>query len=167
MGFLKNVGTALDFFDVLKFGMGDGLDTDSPLGSMGIGGLGTIGGSFALVFSVAGLLVKRMKEEDDIVMEEIVQQELAQAKLSGLAGVEKFVSDWGHNEKYKFELDDFPEKTVNKILNGSIETFEDVRLQASKDQELSTKYVKMLYRKIYNYNKEISNVVIETIFIDE
>ncbi|PZW39261.1 hypothetical protein LX95_02403 [Mesonia algae] len=165
LGFLKNVGTTLGFFDVLKFGMEDSLDTDSPLGSMGIGGLGNIGGSFALVFSVAGLLMKEMKEEDDIVMEEIVQQELAQAKLSGLEGVRKFVSDWGHNKEYKYDLLPLQEDTVNELLSGKFENLAGV-LDYDSAVENFKSPIFVLRRRQMNNNKELPIDIIDTIICD-
>ncbi len=167
LGFLKNIGTGLDFFDVIKFGMEDELDTYSPMGAMGIGGLGTIGGSFALVFTVAGILVKQLKDEQDAWLEESVQQELAQAKLRGLEGVREFINNWGHNEKFAFKLEKFSKTVVNKILNGSCESLSEARENSNDTSDSSADYVTLFYRISYNNEKEDYIEVLETIFKDD
>ncbi|GHC60476.1 hypothetical protein [Ulvibacter litoralis] len=167
LGFLKNFDTGLDFFDLLKFGMEDELDTNSPLGSLGMGGLGTLGSTFALVNSVAGLLVKQMKQEDDIFMEEVVQQELQVAKTKGIEGIRKFVSDWGHNEEYAFRLEKFSTGVTNEILKGTYITLREARQASHNQTKNDTKFINILYRISYSQSKEKYIEVLETIFYDE
>lgn len=162
LGFLKNFDTGLDFFDLITFGMEDELDTNSPLGSLGIGGLGALGGAFALVNSVAGLLVKQMKQEDDIFMEEVVQQELQVAKTKGLEGIRKFVSDWGHNKAYKYILLPLFEETVNELLKGRFLNMSDT-IKFNHETDSIKPPLFILYRVQMNNSKEQAVEVIDTI----
>lgn len=162
LGFLKNIDTALDFFDLLKFGMKEELNTASPLGSMGLGAIGAIGGAFALVNSVAGLLVKQMKEEDSIYMEEVVQKELRMAKETGLEGIRRFVHQWGHNEEYKYILLPLFEETVNELLNGKFLNISDT-IKFNHETDSTKPPLFLLYRVQMNFNKERIIEVVDTI----
>lgn len=157
LGFLKSLGSAFDIFDLVKFTMND-LDTSEPL-SLNLGPLTPL-------FDLLGVLVQQQKAETDMWLEEIVQQEVNDAKLRGLEVTRKTINSWNHNEEYNWRLMSISNKTANQLLQGKFETFEEFYSYNEEYLDYDDN-ITVLYREIYNENKEQTVYIIETIFIDE
>jgi hypothetical protein len=98
----------------------------------------------------------------------MVQIELLEAKLNGLDAVRKFVNTYNHNEDYQWALMTISDQTADKLLKGEFKTFEALEEFRRNDlEDVENLNIEVLYREIYNQNREESIYIIETIFINE
>ncbi len=161
LGFVKQIGTALDVFNFAKVLLdyaNDGLDTSKPL-TLNLGPLTPL-------WDLAGVLVSDQKAELDMWLEEQVQREIDAAKLEGLAATRQAIRKWNHNKEYQWDIMEVSAITANKLLRGEFYTFQI--LEDESFIELSeTNKVFVLYRRIENINRTgYFKYIIETIFID-
>ena len=175
VGFMKktgaNTGTAIDLFDLFKFGVSDGLDFENPLSFPGVGGLGPIGAAFSLLNGVAGLMIKQLKDEDDATLTADIQRQINKAKFQGLDAAMAEVGSWFHRlNKWKFKS--ITKKSANLLLEGKFRKmdelleFDDELLEFDYELYDENKDVTLLYRSVHNKNKGYEIDIIETIFFD-
>lgn len=169
LGFLKDAtfNDKVNFFDVIDLFSYATDETDpfgQPLPDFGLGAFGGVLGSFTLVWNVAGLLVAQMKAEDDAFMREVDQIKIEKAKLEGLEAVRNEINTWNHNKDYEWDLLPISIETANKLLQGEFDTFEELQ---KYDFNYPMKSIEILYRVVFNDNKERDINIIETIFINE
>lgn len=157
LGVVKKLGKAFDIFNLVKTA-GEDLDMSEPLP------LDT--GPLSPIFDLAGVLVQQQKAETDMWLEETIQEEIDLAKLQGLEATRKAINTWNHNKDFRWELMAISAETANKLLAGEFKTFDELEESAKQDIDRPND-IKILYRKIYNDNKEDYVYVIETIFINE
>ena len=124
-------------------------------------------GSFALVWSVAGLLVSQMKAEDDAYMREDEANEIKKAKLIGLNAVRKKINSLKHNKEYEWKLLATSSGIANKLLQGHFDNFREFQSEVLQDGDNVNLNINLLYREVYNENKGDFINIIETIFINE
>ncbi len=171
LGFLKEAAfnDKVNFFDVIdlfSYATDETDPFDQPIPDFGLGAFGGVLGSFALVWSVAGLVVSQMKAEDDAFMREDEANEIRKAKLIGLDAVRKKINSLKHNKAYEWRLMSVPTITANKLLKSQFKTFDELENSKFDDNDFSNK-INILYRKILNTNSDQYVYIIETIFTDE
>ncbi|MBN1464098.1 MAG: hypothetical protein JW922_10590 [Paludibacteraceae bacterium] len=159
LGFLKQVSSAIDVFDFIKVLQEGGPNTSKAL-SIELG-------SLTPLWDLAGILVDNQKAELDMWLEEVVQQEIDNAKLQGIEATRIAIRKWNHNKEYKWDILDVSAVTANKLLRGEFKTFEELESYGSVTGELISK-ISILYRRVENKSRKgRSNYIIETIFINE
>ena len=157
LGMVKQLGNVFDIFNLVKTA-GEDLDTSEPL-PLELGPLSPI-------FDLAGILVQQQKAEDDLWLEEVVQQEVDEAKLQGLEATKKAINSWNHNKEFKWNLMAVSNVTANKLLQGEFKTFEELETSKFEDRDFSNQ-INILYREFKNTNRDEYIYIIETIFINE
>ena len=157
LGMVKNVGNVFDIFNLVK-SAGEDLDTSKPL-PLDFGPLSPIA-------DLSGVLVQDMKAKDDAWLEETVQLEIDEAKIQGLEATRKAINFWNHDERFKWELLPISNETANKLIKGEFKTFEELD-QFNRNNRTEIEKTQVLFREVYNENKEDYVYIIETIFIDE
>ncbi|WP_062060453.1 hypothetical protein [Aquimarina longa] len=96
-----------------------------------------------------------------------IEEELEIAKTKGLNAVRQFVNAYNHTKAHKWELMAVSKETANKILKGEFRTFEEFKRFEDQLEFSNDTRIQILYRKIYNKNREQQVYIIETIFVDE
>ncbi|MFA9372113.1 MAG: hypothetical protein ACERIH_10425 [Labilibaculum antarcticum] len=157
LGLLKEAGHFLDFASLLSSAQ-HGFDTSKPL-SIPMGPLSPIN-------DLAGVLIQQYSGELDETIEMVVQDELAMAKEEGLKGVQSFVYNNSNSKKDKYDLMAISSETASKLLQGEFKTFEELR-GYSDNRIRRSDNIEILYRQIFNKNREEEVYIIETIFINE
>ncbi len=157
LGTVKNLGHVFDIFNLAKT-VGEDLDTSQPL-PLDFGPLSPIA-------DLAGVLVQEQKAEMDASLEETVQLEIDEAKLKGLEATRKAINTWNHNEEFKWDLLPVSIETANKLMQGGFNTFEEFFNYNEENRDFDDK-ITMLYREVYNSNKEQTIFLIETLFLNE
>ncbi|OEK08615.1 hypothetical protein A8C32_03970 [Flavivirga aquatica] len=100
----------------------------------------------------------------DMWLEEDVQEEIDLAKLQGLEATRKVINTWNHNENLNWRLMAISNETANKLLQGNFKTFKELE---KHDFDYPIKSVEILYRIMFDKNKETDINIIESIFINE
>ncbi len=172
LGVLKVIGGSkkvnlFDIIDLFDMATDESDPFGQPLPDFGLGSFGKVSGSFALVWNVAGILVSQMKTEDDALMREVEQQDIEKAKLKGLEAVKKEIETYKYNKKYQWHLLPISKETANKLVQGEFKTFNEFKIAADEDSTRFDNKIEILYREIYNENREDYINIIETIFINE
>ncbi|WP_417784752.1 hypothetical protein [Tenacibaculum sp.] len=152
-----NVTDILDIMDLME----DGIDTSKPLS------LPIRDPYISVAFELLGLISLQQYKEGELFIEEVMQQEIDEAKVQGLEATRRAISQWNHNKEYQWELLLISKETTNKLLSGEFKTFEefqDFNVENRPDEYAKTE---ILYRKKKNKVREGYDYIIETIFINE
>ncbi|MCF6351120.1 MAG: hypothetical protein L3J23_08865 [Flavobacteriaceae bacterium] len=155
LGALKNIGTAFDIFDLVKFTMSD-LDTSEPFPSLGV---------LTPISELTKFITLQQTQDMNVYLEDALQRDLAHAKTKGLKEIEKFVRVYGDSDG--FRLAEISKETVNKLLQGEFKTMEELREYEENLDFSDFSKINVLYRIVENKNRDEDIYIIETIFIDE
>ena len=107
-----------------------------------------------------------MKAEDDAWMREDEQMDIEKAKLEGLEAVRKEINTLNHNKDYEWKLIAVSNETANKLLQGEFKTFNDLD-DFNRNIKIENEKIQVLYREVFNENREDYIYIIETLFINE
>lgn len=157
LGYVQNIGNALNVFRLMKTAMQEDLNTDAPI-PLDFGPLTPIAG-------VAGIFAQELKAEQDEILDQIIAKELDVAKQKGIEAVEKFVDTYSHTKNYKYELLSISEATACKLLNGDFESLDGLLNFDSTTQQPNS--VKLLYKEELDPVKERPLEIVESIFINQ
>ena len=146
LGVLENLGTAVDFVNILTFGMNSGdkkdlLPIPGPLGTL-------------------NLAVKRYFDDLDEMISDAEMRQLDLAKKQGLAAVEKLIKNSLYRQ-LKYNIDYLSTDSLKEILTGKIKTQSDlINLIYSSFPKDSA----ILYRPLETYKGIV--LIIETLFFN-
>ena len=159
LGLVGQIDDFISLFDLMKFAMEDELNFNQPI-PLDFGPLSPVA-------SVAGAFAQELKAEQDEILDEIVLKELEIAKQKGIEAVEQFVDNYGHNERYNYNLLAISNQTANKLMAGEFESFKKFEKEVLSIGDEYNEQVRVFYKEVYNENKEDYVHIIETIFINE
>lgn len=146
LGVLENIGNALDFVNILKFGM-NGADKKELLPIPG-------------PLGVLNLPMKRHLDELDESLEEIAIKQLDLAKKQGVEAVKRMIQSPIY-KKMEYRMGYVSDETVKRILNSEIKTETELINAIYSDKE---KNCEILYRIVETRRDVI--LIIETLFFN-
>lgn len=151
---VKHLSRGLDIFRLVNTVSGD--DDSLPL----------YFGPFDVVTGISYMMLKTEFDERNVHFEKSIQEEVDLAKLKGLDVTRKVINQYNHNEEFRWELLVVSKETANKLLQGEFKTFEEL-YEFNTHSSTESGKIQILYKEIFDDEKEDYMYIIETIFINE
>lgn len=115
---------------------------------------------------VIGMAIEQVVQATDEGVEDRIQNMLNKAKRKGLKSVRKFISSWRSGVGVDFDLYNISINVASEILQGKIQTLEEMQERNNEEYFTIPKPVYVLYRIIDKDEYYYPIAVIESFFVE-
>lgn len=115
---------------------------------------------------VIGMAIEQAVQATDEGVEDIILNMLNKAKHEGLESVRKFITSWKSGVGVDFDLYNISTNVASEILQGKIQTLEEMFRRSDEEDFTILKPVYVLYRIVDKEECYYPIAIIESFFVE-